>query len=131
MLRGFLGVIAGLVAGALATGMAEGVGHFLYPPPEGTDVYDPETQKILMSIIPMEAKIAVMAAWAFGIFVGSAVAILIARRQSWAAWVVSVLLFAAALYTMTIFPHPDWMLWGATIGTLVSATLAAYIFARS
>jgi hypothetical protein len=131
MLRGFLGVIAGLVVGALATGGGEGLGHFLYPLPEGTDVYDPEVQKTLMNIMPLEARIAVVLAWAFGIFMGCMTAIMIAQRQSWPAWVTAGLLFAFALSTMVVIPHPDWMLWAATAGTLVSAILAAYIFARS
>jgi hypothetical protein len=131
MLRGVLGVIAGLVAGALATGGAEAVGHLLYPLPEGVDVYDPQTQRTLMEIMPAEAKVAVVIAWAFGIFVGSAVAVQVAQRWSWPAWVVAVLLFAAGLYMMIVIPHPDWMLWAATIGTLVSAIAAAYIWARS
>jgi hypothetical protein len=131
MLRGVLGVIAGLVAGVLATGGAEAVGHLLYPLPEGVDVYDPQTQRTLMEIMPAEAKVAVVIAWAFGIFVGSAVAVQVAQRRSWPAWVVAVLLFAAGLYTMIVIPHPDWMLWAATIGTLVSAIAAAYIWARS
>jgi hypothetical protein len=131
MLRGVLGVVAGLVAGALATGGAEAIGHLLYPLPEGLNVQDPETQKTLMQVMPTEAKVAVVIAWAFGIFVGSTVAVLIAQRQSWPAWVVAVLLFAAGLCTMTIIPHPDWMLWAATLGTLVSAIASAYIWARS
>ena len=130
MLRGILGVIAGLVAGALATGGGEGLGHFLYPLPAGVDVYDPKVQTTLMNIVPMEAKLAVVLAWAFGVFVGCIVAIFVAQRQSWPAWVVAVLLFVFALWTMTIIPHPDWMLWAATAGTLVSAVAAGYIFPR-
>jgi hypothetical protein len=79
----------------------------------------------------MGFKVGVLIAWALGIFVGSAVAISVAQRQSWPAWVTAVLLFGAALYTMVLIPHPDWMLWGATALTLASAISAAYIWARS
>jgi hypothetical protein len=56
---------------------------------------------------------------------------IVPEAAGWPAWVVAVLLFAAGLYTMTIIPHPDWMLWAATLGTLVSAIASAYIWARS
>lgn len=131
MLRGILGIVVGLVAGVLMTFVAQLAGHMIYPPPPGMDLNDPALLQAFMEQVPMGAKVGVLVAWALGIFVGSTVAILVAQRQSWAAWVVSVVLFAMALYTMTVIPHPDWMLWAATLGTLVSAIAAAYIFARS
>jgi hypothetical protein len=131
MLRGILGIIAGVVAGVLTTFAAELAGHMIYPPPAGVDLNDPASLQAFMDQVPLGAKIAVLIAWALGIFVGSAVAIFVAQRQSWPAWVTAVLLFGAALSTMVIIPHPDWMLWGATALTLASAISAAYVWARS
>lgn len=131
MLRGILGVVLGIVAGGLSTGGAEAVGHMIYPPPPGLDLNDPAALQTLMETISLEAKIAVTAAWAFGVFVGSAVAIFASGRQSWPAWVAAVFLFAAGLATMGMIPHPAWMVWTATAMTLVSAISAAYIWARS
>ncbi len=131
MLRGILGIVAGLVAGVLTTFVLEAAGHLIYPPSPGFDLTDPAGLKAFMDQVPLGAKVAVLIAWALGIFVGCAVAIFVAQRQSWPAWVTAVLLFGAALSTMVIIPHPDWMLWGATALTLASAISAAYIWARS
>jgi hypothetical protein len=131
MLRSILGIVGGVVAGALTTFAAEMIGHAVYPPPPGVDLNDPATLQSLMATIPTGAKVAVLVAWALGIFVGSAVAIFVAERQSWPAWVTAIVLFGLALATMAVIPHPDWMLWGASVLTLASAISAAYIWARS
>lgn len=131
MLRAILGAIAGIVAGAITTAAVEFAGHLVYPPPPGLDLNDPATLKTLIASIPTGAKVAVLIAWAAGVFVGSAVAVLIAQRQSWPAWVAATVLFGAALATMVQIPHPDWMVLGATLLTLASAIAAAYIWARS
>ena len=130
MLRGLLGVVAGLIAGVAVTMLTEMVGHTVYPPPAGVDFNDPQVLKTIIGTIPLGAKIAVIVAWALGVFVGSAVAIVVAARQSWPAWVTAFVLFAA-LATMTYIPHPDWMLAAATLLTLASAIAAAYMWARS
>jgi hypothetical protein len=125
-----VGVVAGVIAGVLAIFGVELVGHVLYPPPAGV-LDDPEALKTLMSTRPLGAKVSILVAWALGVFVGSAVAILIGQRQSWAAWATALILFAFALVTMVQIPHPDWMAFGATALTLASAISAAYIWARS
>jgi hypothetical protein len=131
MLRGVLGVILGIVVGGLSIGGAEAIGHKIYPPPPGLDLGVPGATATLMETISLEAKIAVVAAWAVGVFLGSATAILVSGRQSWPAWVAALVLFSAALVTMDMIPHPAWMVWTATAMTLVSAISAAYIWARS
>lgn len=131
MLRGILGVLAGVIAGAITIGIAEFAGHMIYPLPQGIDPHDPAALKTFMAIVPTGAKVAVLVAWALGTFVGSAVAIFVAQRQSWPAWVTATALFGAALATMVQIPHPDWMAAGATVLTLASAIAAAYIWARS
>jgi hypothetical protein len=131
MLKGLIGVIGGLIAGAFTVFLAESGGHLLWPPPPGVDLNDPEALKTLMSVIPLPAKLAVLVSWGAGTFVGSAVAIFLAGRASWPAWVTATILFGMALWTMTIIPHPDWMLFAASGITLLSAISAASVWARS
>jgi hypothetical protein len=131
MLRGILGVLAGVVTGSLVVFGAEFAGHALYPPPAGVDFNDPAALRTLMDVIPLGAKVSVLVAWALGIFVGSAIAVVVAQRQSWPAWHTALILFGFALVTMVQIPHPDWMVLGATALTLASAISAAYIWARS
>jgi hypothetical protein len=131
MLRSILGVVAGVVAGAVTIFIVEAIGHLIYPPPPGVDFNDPVVLNGLIQNMPFGAKVSVLAAWALGIFAGSAVAVFVAERRSWPAWVVAIVLFAGALSTMVVIPHPDWMAWSATVLTLASAISAAYIWARS
>lgn len=131
MLRGILGVAAGVITGVIVTLIVETAGHTIYPPPSGIDLKDSEALKTIIAVVPMGAKIAVLAAWGLGVFVGSAVAIFVAERQSWPAWATAAALFGFALMTMVEIPHPDWMALSATALTLASAIAAAYIWARS
>lgn len=130
MLKGLLGVIAGVAVGIVTVFIAESAGHLVWPPPLGIDMNDPEALKELMLIAPIEAKLAVLIAWGLGTFSGSAVAINVSGRASWPAWLTAFILFGLALWTMTFIPHPDWMLFGATALTLVSAITAAFIWAQ-
>ncbi len=130
MLKGLLGVIAGVAVGIVTVLIAESAGHLVWPPPLGIDMNDPEALKELMLIAPIEAKLAVLIAWGLGTFSGSAVAINVSGRASWPAWLTAFILFGLALWTMTFIPHPDWMLFGATALTLVSAITAAFIWAQ-
>jgi hypothetical protein len=131
MQRGILGVVAGIIAGVAVTMISEMAGHTFYPPPPGINLEDPQALKTIIDVIPLGAKIAVIVAWALGVFAGSATAIFVAERQSWPAWVTAFVLFGFALATMTYIPHPDWMVLAATLLTLASAIAAAYMWARS
>lgn len=130
MLKGLLGVIAGVTVGIITVFIAETAGHLMWPPPLSIDMKDPEALKELMLIVPFEAKLAVLIAWGLGTFSGSAVAINVSGRASWPAWLTAFILFGLALGTMIFVPHPDWMLFGATGVTLVSAITAAFIWAQ-
>lgn len=130
MIRSILGLFVGLLCGVVVVAIAEGLGHLIFPPPPGIDVTKPDQLATIMDQIPLGAKIAVIVAWALGIFAGGAVAILVARRQSWPAWGVAAVLFGFSVYTMMIIPHPIWMMVSAVGVTLAGAFAAVRLFAR-
>ena len=109
MLRSILGVVFGIAIGAIAIAFVQRVGHMAYPTPEGVDMKDPAQFKTLMTLLPLGAKLAVVASWFVGAAAGAVAALAIARRWAPTGWVVAATLAAMAGMTMIDIPHPVWM----------------------
>jgi hypothetical protein len=127
MVRLILGIIAGLIAAVITVALVEALGHMIYPPPAGVDISDPEQLSAIMSTIPLGAKIAVLVAWAIGIVVGSAVAIIIGRK-TWPAWVVGGAVLLMGAITMYMIPHPLWMIIATPLTTVLAVILSIRLF---
>ena len=80
--RSILAVIAGVVCAVLTVGMIESIGHFVYPPPPGVDISDPDQLRTIMERLPTGALLFVMAAWIVGALVGGLVAAKLARSHA-------------------------------------------------
>lgn len=130
MLRLVLGILAGLLVGVLVIFAVESVGHMLFPPPDGTNLTDPQAMRQVMMVIPWQAKAMVLIAWFLGILAGASTACLIAGRRALAGRITAALLFAFAVWTMISIPHPAWFVVAAVIATLVAALLADRAFGR-
>ena len=128
MIRLILGIVAGLIAAVFTVALVEALGHMIYPPPPGVDVTDPAQLSAIMSTIPLGAKIAVLVAWANGILVGGAVAIIIARK-TWPAWLVGGAVLLMGAITMYMIPHPLWMIIATPIITVLAVILSIRLFA--
>lgn len=126
MLRIVGGIIAGLVVAVALVAAIESIGHLIFPPPEGVDLKDPETLKTIMNEIPMGAKVAVLIAWFGGAFGGGIVAKLISK-VSWSPWVITAFMLAMGGYTLTLFPHPVWMIIGAVLLPIFAGFLATRV----
>jgi len=131
MLRSILAVVAGIFVGAVVIFFVEGLGHMIFPPPDGVDLNDPEQLKSIMKDIPLGAKLAVLAAWGAGVFAGGVAALLIARRWAPVAWVVAATLFTLAGVTMMAIAHPWWMVAGAVLVTCAGAVAAIKLLRAS
>lgn len=109
ILRSILAVFAGLVVAALLIGIIEAIGHTLYPLPAGIDPSNREAIAEVMPHAPAGALIFVLIAWDFGNLCGSWLAARLAGRNPMMhAVIVGVILFAGAIYTMLVIPHPVW-----------------------
>ncbi len=129
MLRTILGIIAGIIVGVFVVALVEGIGHMIWPPPEG-DLKDPEYLKSIMHEIPFASKMSVIVAWGLGVFVGGVVARLVSRRYKSAAWVVAAFILGAGVWTMTQIPHPLWMQINAVAVTIFGAVFANMVTKR-
>jgi hypothetical protein len=128
IIRRIAGLVAGLVVMVLVVSLVEGAGHTLYPPPDGLDITRPEDQARLMAVIPLEAKIAVVAAWFLGALAGSAVAMAIGRTPL-LGWAIGIIMGALSLFTTQMFPHPLWMMIAAVVLPLVAVLVAKKLVA--
>ena len=122
-MRMALGIVAGIVVAFLCVFAVEFVGHGLYPPPAGLDPRDPADQARLIEAMPAAAKAMVLAGWFAGALAGAWTANRIARR-SLAGWIVALLVIAAGIATMLMFPHPAWMWAGGIALPLLAAWIA-------
>lgn len=127
MVRSILGIVAGIFAGVLVIALVESLGHGIFPPPEGVDLKDPDALQSVMGQIPIGAKLAVLVAWGLGAFVGALVALRIGVGNAIAAWIVGAILFAFAVSTMMVIPHPLWMMIGAVIVYLAGVIAANHV----
>lgn len=130
MFRSILGIVLGVGAGVLATYVAYALGHDLFPPPAGVDFADPAIGPDAISILPLGAKLAVMAAWAVGVFAGAAVADLVAERRGSAGWLAALVLSGGAASIVLQTAYPAWMVAGAIGLNFGAAYLAWRLFGR-
>jgi len=130
MVRIILGIIAGLIAAVITVALVEMLGHVIYPPPPGVDVSDTAHLIAIMTTSPLGAKIAVLIAWAIGIIVGGAVAIMIGKK-TWPAWFVGGFVLLMGAITMYLIPHPLWMVIATPLVTIASVMTAIKLFARA
>lgn len=125
MIRSILSVVAGVLVAGLVVFVTEAIGHLVFPPPEGTDLSDPEALAAIMDQIPLGAKIAVLVAWFLGVLAGCFTALKISRGVSWTGLAVAAVMLAMMGMTLIAIPHPVWMIIGAVAVTLVGWAGAA------
>ncbi len=110
-------MVAGVVAGGLLVALVEGIGHRVYPLPEGLDVKDVEALKEYVATLPAGALLFVLLAWAVGSFGGGWLAAKIADRKRLVhALVVGGVLMAFGIVNLVTIPHP---LWFAVVGVVL------------
>jgi hypothetical protein len=122
VLKNILGIVAGVIAGGIVVFLVELVGHTIFPPPEGTDLSDPEAMRTLIDSLPAGALVSVVVGWFLGSLTGCFTAQKIAG-STLAAWIVAVLFICLTAYNFTVIPHPLWMMAAGILLPLVAALL--------
>lgn len=123
IVRGIVASVAGIVTAGIVVALVETLGHLIYPPPEGLDLTNPDDMAQLMTVIPIGAKIAVVAAWFAGSLAGAIVAGWIGRTKI-PGWIVAAFMLLASVVTTQMFPHPVWMIIAAVALPIVAKLLA-------
>ena len=116
MLRSILAVIVGVLVMGISVAAVQWLGHSVYPPPEAIPAH-PEAMAELVAAMPVGALAFVLAAYAFGTFLGAytAATISLAHRRG-AAIAIAVIMLALVTLNFAVIPHPTWM---DAIGVLI------------
>lgn len=130
MSRIILGLVAGAVAAFASVFLVETVGHSVYPVPADLSTGNEEQMAALIRSLPLGALAFVAAAWFLGALIGGGVAAVISRRR-WAAWLIGGLVAAAAIVTIFMIPHPEWLQVSALIAPLLGGILAGHLAPRT
>lgn len=122
-MRILVGVIAGAVVAVLCIGGLEILGHQIYPPPADWEKASRAEMAEMIAQLPMGAFALVVGAWFFGALIGGWVGNAIAKRGV-AGWIVALMVMAASIATVVMFPQPAWMWAAAILVPLVAGWLA-------
>ena len=130
LLRKLLAIVGGVVVGGTVVALSETVGHSIYPPPADINVKDPEDLKRLLDVMPLQAKLLVVAAWFLGAFAGAWAAIRIGGENR-LGWTIGLVFVVLSIMTVLSIPHPLWMAVCAIILPFVAAWLAIRVSGNS
>jgi hypothetical protein len=123
MLKLIGGVIVGLVVGVGTMIIVQLIGNQIYPTGE-VDMRDREAVAAMIAALPTGGLLFVAAAWFIGALAGATVAYRISGRRG-AAWTIGVLIAAAGILNVFMYPHPVWMQVAAVVAPLLGAWVAS------
>ncbi len=127
ILRSVLAVILGIVLAGFLIWAVEGIGHRVYPVPEGVDLTNPQAVAAFIDEAPLGALLFVILAWGVGTLAGGWLAVMVAGRSATLhAMIVGAVMLAGGIMNMVMIPHPPWF-W--ILGVLVFLP-AAWLGAR-
>lgn len=128
-LKKVLAIIAGLTVGMIVIGLVEGLGHLIFPPPEGLDMTNMDVVAEYLQTAPIGSILWVALAWIVGSFVGGVVATMIGKEFGrMPAYVVGGVLTISGILNLVMIPHPVWF-WLAILVFIPSALLGRKVVA--
>jgi MFS family permease len=102
------------MAGALVTAMVifmlvQGLNSVIFPPPEGTNLRDPEAMRTFVQSLPPLAFLVVLLSYALGSFAAGWIGARYAPRGAMShALVIGAVLTAVGVMNLLAIPHPVW-----------------------
>jgi hypothetical protein len=112
-------VLVGLLAAGVTTGLVEGLGHLLAPPPFPVDMASPDAMEHLLSDASVAALAFVPLAWLLGTGVGAWLAVRLSNNHpARPGWITAGVFGCLTLVQLGSFPHPPWM-WLAALLAIV------------
>jgi len=125
MVRGILGIVAGLIGVAVVMMLVSFIGSFFIPA-TAADTSSVDAIKATYEGLGTHARWMVIASWFFGVLAGAAIAKTIVGRP-WAAWTIAGLFEAYLLLSVMMLPMPGWMQVSALIAPLLAGFIANHL----
>lgn len=124
-------VVAGLFGSVILIMAVQAVNGWLYPPPPGTDLTDPEAVAALMAQMPLGALLMVELSYVVGSLGGGVIVRLVsADRPAVQAAVLGGLLTLFGFANLAAIPHPLWFGVLSTVTYVPCALLGTAVAAR-
>jgi hypothetical protein len=130
MLRVVLGVVIGCLIGLIVTGMVDGLGNMVVPPPPGVNLTDPQALRTALPLLATQAKVAMVLAAFLGVLAGASVANMVAGRRRLAGFIAGGLLVALHVFNMVTLAFPTWMIAAEAVAFVVAVAAADRAFGR-
>ncbi|MCB9246797.1 MAG: hypothetical protein H6606_10255 [Flavobacteriales bacterium] len=110
-----LGILAGMLIGGVVVGFVEGIGHEMFPLPEGFDSNNKDNIRAYLDTAPTLAILMVPIAWIVGAFCASFIATLIAPKY-WRSnrFIISAIFLILSIAMLTMLPS-TWYMWAIAL----------------
>ena len=131
MIRGVLGVIAGLVVANLLVLGFDLLGHVLYPIDNPEILQDPELLKEFMLNAPLGAQLAILAGNVLGMFGGVATTLTITKGKETASYIIGILFLLACIVNLMALPGETWYNYTTIAGVLGAYFMAYKMFRKT
>jgi hypothetical protein len=129
-LRNTVVVLVGLAVGIGLIMLVQGIGHKMYPPPEGLNSDDTEAIQAYLSSAPLMALLMVPISYFIGGLGAELVTCRWTKGNNTSILIVGLLLLIATIMTLFDFPHPTWMVLVNILATLLPLGTALYLAPR-
>jgi hypothetical protein len=117
-LRNVIVMILALLVGVGLIMLIQGIGHKIYPSPEGLDLRDTLAIKAYMAEAPIMALLMVPISYLVGGLGAELIASIWTKGDKLAVIIVGGILLAATIYTLFLLPNPIWL---AAVNVISSA----------
>lgn len=130
MFKAIIGIVLGIVLAGCLVALNEALVHRLAGGPGLKPGASAEEIAAMIAAVPIGAKLAVTAGWVFATFVASGFAGWFAERGCWPAYSAGAGFYLLVAMNLLMLPHPDWMVWSATVGCFLASYLGGRLLSR-
>ena len=123
-----ISIVAGVATGFIVVFIGNATKQAINPPPLGINFMDKNVMQAYVASIPTYVMVIMVIFWLCSSFLGGMVAARL-NRAEWkrASLITGSILMAAAIFNMTLMPHPLWMWITALAGYIPAAFIGAWL----
>ena len=109
LFKNVLAVVVGALAGMVLIVLMQNIINMIYPLPAGTDMYDTESARKAISMLPTNALVLALVNYTIASFIAGMLATLLSKRETKnPPLVVGAILMVAGLWNIFLLHEPVW-----------------------